>query len=561
MTTWSRHAHFAVTSIEAWWHQVGPKRYPDAKEIFITADVGGSNSYRAHAWKYELQRLADKLDVAIRVSHFPPGTSKWNKVRKYVVRPRERSVDRTTCLFAGIKLQELHRRIWMRGGFDRKPGGSSLVQAVSKGIAPVPGKRTLTEQLPGAPSGVAHAHSVQQIAARGTSGAAGSLPHLEAIQRSFGPAHDLSGVRSYVGGPAMEAAAAMGAQAYATGEQVAFAESPSLHTTAHEAAHVVQQRAGVHLKGGVGQSGDPYERHADQIADAVVRGESVAGLLGPHTGGGTTGAVQRRDAERERATGGDELERRVGTHGGEADGSGTWGSEVDDRGVTDRANHYMWTRVALAAETMGLPNAARHMRHYLGNTGAPLTVNVDLMLRDVETLRQAYDRQVADARARAEQRVADMGGNGQATNFTLTGDRRSDVYCSQSQSRDWFFAIGGFTYWYTAEVQVLPVAGGPPQITMIFTLHIYDRYNWDQGKSVTIAGITVTDEQLGRLHRVGLAQEYDINGTATPTTHTWSSPGVPTPVAAPAAGDRDGGRSDPSRERGRHFDNVRGSGG
>jgi hypothetical protein len=71
---------FAVTSIEAWWKQVGAKRYPDAREIFITADAGGSNGYRLHLWKYELQRLADKLGLAIRVSHFPPGTSKWNKV-------------------------------------------------------------------------------------------------------------------------------------------------------------------------------------------------------------------------------------------------------------------------------------------------------------------------------------------------------------------------------------------------------------------------------------------------------------------------------------------------
>ena len=71
---------FAVTSIEAWWAQVGVKRYPEAREIFITADAGGSNSYRSHVWKYELQRVADKLDISIRVSHFPPGTSKWNKV-------------------------------------------------------------------------------------------------------------------------------------------------------------------------------------------------------------------------------------------------------------------------------------------------------------------------------------------------------------------------------------------------------------------------------------------------------------------------------------------------
>jgi hypothetical protein len=71
---------FAATSIEAWWQQVGQKRYPKARELFITADAGGSNSYRSHVWKYQLQRLADQLDLTIHVSHFPPGTSKWNKV-------------------------------------------------------------------------------------------------------------------------------------------------------------------------------------------------------------------------------------------------------------------------------------------------------------------------------------------------------------------------------------------------------------------------------------------------------------------------------------------------
>jgi transposase len=71
---------FAVTSIEAWWSRVGAKRYPEAREIFITADAGGSNSYRSHVWKHQLQRVADKLDMAIHVSHFPPGTSKWNKI-------------------------------------------------------------------------------------------------------------------------------------------------------------------------------------------------------------------------------------------------------------------------------------------------------------------------------------------------------------------------------------------------------------------------------------------------------------------------------------------------
>jgi hypothetical protein len=71
---------FAVKSIEAWWLKVGQSRYPNARELYITADAGGSNSARSHVWKQQLQRVADTLKIAIHVSHFPPGTSKWNKV-------------------------------------------------------------------------------------------------------------------------------------------------------------------------------------------------------------------------------------------------------------------------------------------------------------------------------------------------------------------------------------------------------------------------------------------------------------------------------------------------
>ncbi len=71
---------FAVKSIEAWWKHVGEPRYRDTREIYITADAGGSNGHRARLWKAELQRLADELRIAIHLSHFPPGTSKWNKI-------------------------------------------------------------------------------------------------------------------------------------------------------------------------------------------------------------------------------------------------------------------------------------------------------------------------------------------------------------------------------------------------------------------------------------------------------------------------------------------------
>lgn len=71
---------FAVESIRRWWHSMGRDRYPKAKRLLITADSGGSNGYRIRLWKLELQELAKETGLTISVSHFPPGTSKWNKI-------------------------------------------------------------------------------------------------------------------------------------------------------------------------------------------------------------------------------------------------------------------------------------------------------------------------------------------------------------------------------------------------------------------------------------------------------------------------------------------------
>ena len=72
-------AQFAVQAIGRWW-KMGAKRYPDAQELLITADGGGSNGSRCRLWKVALQALAVRLGMPIHVCHFPPGTSKWNKI-------------------------------------------------------------------------------------------------------------------------------------------------------------------------------------------------------------------------------------------------------------------------------------------------------------------------------------------------------------------------------------------------------------------------------------------------------------------------------------------------
>ena len=73
-------AQFAVNSIRTWWKKMGRRRFPRAKQLLITADGGGSNSHRSRLWKVSLQELADELRLKLVVCHFPPGTSKWNKI-------------------------------------------------------------------------------------------------------------------------------------------------------------------------------------------------------------------------------------------------------------------------------------------------------------------------------------------------------------------------------------------------------------------------------------------------------------------------------------------------
>ena len=77
-------SQFAVNSIRGWWESLGRERYPNATSLTITADSGGSNGHRPRLWKTELQTLADQTGLQINVRHFPPGTSKWNRIEHHL---------------------------------------------------------------------------------------------------------------------------------------------------------------------------------------------------------------------------------------------------------------------------------------------------------------------------------------------------------------------------------------------------------------------------------------------------------------------------------------------
>jgi hypothetical protein len=172
---------------------------------------------------------------------------------------------------------------------------------------PAAGKQTLVEQLvaPVAQPRVADQHdqldetTLHTAASRGVATPASPLPFSDTLQRVFGR-HDISSIQAHTGPEAAASAQTMGAEAYATGDHVVLGHGADLHTVAHEAAHVVQQRGGVQLKGSVGAVGDAYERHADAVADRVIAGQSAEDLLdrgAASVAPRATPAVQRKEGK------------------------------------------------------------------------------------------------------------------------------------------------------------------------------------------------------------------------------------------------------------------------
>ena len=218
-------------------------------------------------------------------------------------------------------------------------------------------------------------------------------------------------------------------------------------------------------------------------------------------------------------------------------GSGEHGSE--GAGIRDRVNKEKWYAAADAAETLGLTDAARHLRHYLDNSGEPLQVDVASVLHDEPGLREGVGNQVGLATRDA------------LTRYDGTGSAdipfRTSWRVFTAAGKNWFYGLGSMSHSVTGVVHVEP--GNPPRTTVTYRVHVHDRYNWDGNKSTQFGPITVKDEELQALHRKGLAQEYDVDGTSDEITVT-VDPDDPGTAQPPEGDGRDGNRADPGRSRG-----------
>jgi hypothetical protein len=219
----------------------------------------------------------------------------------------------------------------------------------------------------------------------------------------------------------------------------------------------------------------------------------------------------------------------------------------------DRANHAFWRSVAAGAEGMGMTNAARHMNHYLNNTGAAVRLDMDNLEANVPSVSENIEAAKTDAIDAAIDGLYAVGENEpRQWSMVKFNIQHRDSYIQKSDSSDWYFGMGGNTQSAQSRVAYQPGGETTGRLMFVMKYSVYDYYNWDEGKSVEIYGIPVSDQTLGRLHGVGLAQEFEMLGEREigfEVPYTGAMPAYLDPIVDHPVSDPIDGRTDTTRER------------
>jgi len=197
------------------------------------------------------------------------------------------------------------------------------------------------------------------------------------------------------------------------------------------------------------------------------------------------------------------------------DGAGLFNSEQPTD--QDKSNWRFWFAGGGLSRLINLyGDAGRHMAHFLEASGEPLKISVEDIQDDIPEFNKAIDNKLDESVAILAGDFVDTGRDVPfETEWAQFPDEKFLSYEDLRKNyKNWFYATGIFSYKVKGTVTIIPPdkAGGKPRYDVKYQVFIYDRYNWDQGKAVTVLGITVTDIELARLHRSGLAQEYFIYG-------------------------------------------------
>ncbi|CAL9540864.1 hypothetical protein SUDANB120_04243 [Streptomyces sp. enrichment culture] len=226
-------------------------------------------------------------------------------------------------------------------------------------------------------------------------------------------------------------------------------------------------------------------------------------------------------------------DRGSGRHGAEKPGWDDWKTRRKMEGLV------------VGADGRGMDDAARHMKHYLGNSGAPMELPVDEMLSDEKDFQRHVERSHLNREAEwREQALAEYERNGGRAVAIPVETPNADYSFQKASDENWFFAVGSTRSNVTGVVTAVPGADGKPVVSLDYQVNVWDRYNWDQGKHVDVWLYEIPDGEMGQQHKVGLAQEFNMAGSSSVKHYELGSGAA---VPGPDEPGRAGERSDPGR--------------
>ncbi|MEV7582785.1 hypothetical protein [Streptomyces erythrochromogenes] len=222
-------------------------------------------------------------------------------------------------------------------------------------------------------------------------------------------------------------------------------------------------------------------------------------------------------------------------------GSGKHGAE--DIEWNDWVTRTKMQMLVVGGDWGDMNDASRHMKHYLDNTGTPMELPVDKMLTDNDGFQGHVDRHHLLNRESEwrEQALAEYERNGDRAVAVPVETPNADYYF---QDQNWFYAVGGVRSNITGVMTVVPGADGRPVVGLDYQVNVWDRYNWDEGKGVTIGKFQIPDGEPSQQHKVGLAQEFNMAGSSSVKHYELGSGAA---VPSPDDPGRAGTRSDPGR--------------
>ncbi|MFB7913433.1 hypothetical protein [Streptomyces sp. NPDC056061] len=225
-------------------------------------------------------------------------------------------------------------------------------------------------------------------------------------------------------------------------------------------------------------------------------------------------------------------------------GSGPFG--VEKPTARDLKYHAWAIGIAAAGDFAGENQASRNMMHYLGGTGEPLELDVNSMLHDDASFRSNAERmhiaEYRDEWNRKALKEFEKAGGDKLISMPVETVHSGGTFTDAS----WFHAVGSHEQNISGMVTVEPGDDGRPTVSLEYQVNVWDRYNWDKGKSTDFpGGIVIEDKDMGHLHTVGIAQEFDMRGSSATFTHDLSSDTYP--AMKPDVPGRAGSRGDVSR--------------